>query len=464
MPFPSLFPDHGPPPALPFVGHALALRRDPLRLLTALTREHGGMAPLRLGPLRGYLLSEPELVGQVFVAKKKHYSRQTPVYRAMAEFLGDGILTTEGADWRTHRRIVQPAFHKRRLARFTGDIARIGDEMLSRWRGELDVSDAMMRLTLRIVSEVLLGTRTDRDASDIGRAIDESQRYAEGVMGRLAPLPDFVPTPRDRAFRRARATLDRVAYGIIDARRAADAPGDDVVGMLLEARYEDGRPLSRQRIRNELLTLLAAGHETTANALSWTLMRLSLHPEVARRLAAEVDEVLGDRLPTFDDLPRLTYTRRVFDEAMRLHPPAWVTGRVVTVGHELGGVTMRPEDFVLISPYVTHRRPDLWENPEGFDPDRWEALSKKGALKPFTFYPFGGGSRKCVGEAFAYLEATVLLALLAQRFRLELVGGRPIVPAPQITLGLASGLFMRVVPRAPAAPPSVTRESRAPAA
>jgi cytochrome P450 len=305
----------------------------------------------------------------------------------------------------------------------------------------------MMRLTLRIVSEVLLGTRTDRDASDIGAAVADSQRYVEGVMSRVVPVPRFVPTASNRAFARSLKTLDRVAYGIIDERRRSGEVGDDVVSMLLEARYEDGQPLSRERIRNELITLLAAGHETTSNALSWTLMRLSQHPTVARRMVDEVDAVLGGRAPTFEDLPRLTYTRWVFDETMRLHPPVWVTGRLVTEHHELGDHPMPPGTFVMLSPYVTHRRPDLWDNPEGFDPDRWEVLSRRGALPPFTFYPFGGGSRKCVGEAFAYLEAMILLAQIAQRFRLELVGGHPIVPAPQITLGLASGLWMRAVRR-----------------
>ena len=195
----------------------------------------------------------------------------------------------------------------------------------------------MMRLTLRIVSEVLLGTRTDRDAADIGQAVDGAQRYIEALQAQLVRIPRFVPTPRNLAFKRSLVTLDRVAYSIIDERRRSGESGTDVVSMLLEARYEDGRPLSRARIRNELVTLLAAGHETTSNALSWTLMRLSMHPDIARRLVAEVDDVLGDRPPTFDDLPKLVLTRRVFDEAMRLHPPVWLTGRLAKEEHELGG-------------------------------------------------------------------------------------------------------------------------------
>ena len=447
MRLPTLFPAEGSPPSFPVVGHALAMRRDPLRLLTSLARAHGGMAPIRIGPLAGYLLSEPELVSEVFVSKKRHYTRKTRVYRALSEFLGQSILTSEGQDWRIHRRVVQPAFAKRRLTSFADDIARICANAMATWHGEIDASDAMMRLTLQIVSEVLLGTKTDRDAADIGRAVAAAQRHTEAVMAEVVPLPTYLPTARNRAFHEAVRTLDRVAYGIIDERRRSGEVGNDAVSMLLEARYEDGSPLSRERIRNELITLLAAGHETTANALSWTLMRLSLHPDIARRVVEEVDSVIGSRLPTFEDLPRLTFIRRVFDEALRLHPPAWVTGRMVMEPHELGGRPMTPGTMVIISPYVTHRRPDIWDNPEGFDPDRWEKLGERGALHPFAFYPFGGGTRKCVGEGFAYLEAVLVLAMIAQQMRLELVPGQRIRPEPQITLGLASGLKMRVVRR-----------------
>ena len=442
----ALFPADRPLPDLPFVGHALSLRTDPLGTLLRLYEEQGGIAPLHIGSFQGFLVTEPELVGEIFIGKKKHYTRKTRVYDALEEFLGKGILTTEGEDWRVHRRIVQPAFHKRRLKSFASDIVAIAAEELPRWSGEIDVADAMMRLTLRIVSEVLLGTRTEDEAEAIGAAVAGGQRHAEASLSGVVSIPRHWPTPRNRTLRETNETLDRVAYRIIDERAKSGERGDDALSMLLDARYEDGSPLPRERIRNELITLLAAGHETTSNALSWTLMRLSRHPDVARRLADEVSEVLGDRDPTFEDVADLTYTRWVFDESMRIHPPVWATGRTVIEEHELGGRTMKPGEGVMISPYVTHRRADLWDNPEGFDPGRWEALSKRGALKPFTYYPFGGGTRKCVGEAFAYLEAILLLAMLTRRMRLDLVPGAPIVASPQITLGFARPLRMRVVP------------------
>ena len=324
---------------------------------------------------------------------------------------------------------------------------RTSVELGERWNGPIDASDSMMRLTLKIVSETLLGTKTDTAATTIGAAVDDAQRYAESVIGGLLPLPVTFPTPRFLRMKKSLNAMDEIAYGLIDERMASKESSDDVLSMLIEARDEEGRPLPRTQIRDELLTLLAAGHETTANALSWTLMLLSRHPTVWRRLVAEVDQVLGGRDPGFDDLGSLRFTRWVFEESLRLYPPAWVTGRLAAVAHELGGERLEPGNLLLLSPWVTHRRPDLWENPEGFDPDRWEKLSERGALEPFRFYPFGGGARKCVGEAFAYLEATIVLAMIAQRLRLDLIPGQSIVPAPQVTLGLAHGLRMNAVRR-----------------
>ncbi len=418
------------------------MQADPLRTVMELTLAHGGIAPIRLGPLQGWVVSEPALIAEVLTRHQARYNRQTRVYQSMADFLGKGILTTEGEDWRIHRRIVQPAFRPRRLERFAEDIVALTREHLDGWRDgqELDACDEMMRLTLKIVSQVLLGTKTEAYATAIGEAVDAGQRYSEKRISRLFLVPQSIPTPDNRAFAKAVETLDRIAYRIIDERKQSGERGDDAVSMLLDARYEDGTEVARERIRNELITLLAAGHETTANALSWTLMRLSQHPDVARKMAEEVERVLAGRDPTYEDLGKLEYVRWVFDEAMRLHPPVTMTGRMAIEAHTLGGQSIDAGDLVLISPYVTHRRPDLWENPEGFDPDRW---GRQGKLPHYHFWPFGGGTRKCVGEAFAYLEAILVLAMVAQRFELHLLP-HPIVPMPRITLGLAHGLRMKV--------------------
>ncbi|MEM1414609.1 MAG: cytochrome P450 [Myxococcota bacterium] len=446
---PSLLPVDGPPPSFPLLGQALSMNRDPLGFLLQVHRTGGDVASLRLGPSRGHLVGSPEGAEAVLRSRAKLYSRRTRVWSTMERFLGQGILITEGERWKKQRRVVNPAFHRRRLRAFGEVMVAETEAMLAGWRdGQVvDVADAMMRVTLRIVSKTLFGTTTDADADTIAAAIDVGQRFVEHTMAGFLVLPLSVPTRKNRTFKAAVADLDAVAGRLIERRRAelaAGGGGDDVLTMLLEARTEDGEPLPTQQIRDEIITLLSAGHETTANALAWTFYRLSRHPEVVRRLQEELERALGGTPPGMGDLEAVPYARWVFQEAMRLHPPAWVTGRMVKEPHDLLSVARKPGEITLVSPYVVHRRADLYANPEGFDPARWEELSKPGALPPFAYFPFGGGPRKCIGEAFAMMEGLLVLMRVAQRFELELVPGHPVEPMPQITLGLRHGLRMRL--------------------
>lgn len=451
-------PASGPIPELPVLGHALAMGRDPLRLLTRLARE-GDVVSMRLLGLQGHLVSAPPLVEEVLRSKMKRYHRGTRVYHAMQNFLGQGILTSEGEHWRKHRRIVQPAFHRRRLQRFAESMARITARHLDEWcerRGPFAVDQAMIELTLDIIGETLFGLQVadggiHADAAAIAEGVDAAQRNAQQVISGFVRVPLSVPTRRNRDFLTKRQALDDLAYRLIRECRARveadpDAEHDDVLAMLVQARYEDGAPLPDRQIRDELLTLLAAGHETTSNALCWALWQLGEHPEVWRRLVAEVDAALGGRAPTIDDLPALPYARQVLDESMRLRPPAYLTGRLAAEDHELGGVPIREGSLILLSPWVTQRDPALWDNPLGFDPDRFAPQASK-ARHPFAFFPFGGGARKCIGESLAYLEATIVLVMIAQRLRLDSLPGHPVVPLPQITLGFEHGLRMVARPR-----------------
>ncbi len=423
------------------------MRKDPLGFLARLASEHAdaGVAPLRLGPVDGYLAFAPEMVEQVLRSSMRSFNRQTPVYQTLTRFLGRGILTSEGEQWRKHRRVVQPAFHRKRLRSFASTMVRLADEAIDRWDESIDLGDEMMRLTLSVVGETLFGTDMRWMAGELAPALDTAQRHTERVIAGLIPADESNTSRRGRRFERAVETLDRLAYRLIDERRAAGTEGDDVLGMLLAARDEAGEPLPRKQVRDEVLTLVSAGHETTANALSWTLVRLSRHPNVWRRLEAEV-AALGDRTPTIEDLGALGYVRRVLDESLRLHPPVWTLGRIadepVVLGE--GAAQVEPGELVLLSPWVTHRLPALWPEPERFDPDRWTQPDVP--PHPFAFFPFGGGARKCVGEAFAQLEATLVLTRIAQRTRLELVGEPP-DPEPQLTLGVSSGTRMHVRPR-----------------
>ncbi len=420
------------------------MRADPLGFLERLANEHGeaGIAPLRLGPVDGYLAFAPAMVEQVLRSSMRSFNRQTPVYQTLTRFLGKGILTSEGEEWRKHRRVVQPAFHRRRLGSFAGAMVRLADEAIDRWDQTIDVGAEMMRLTLSVVGETLFGTDMRWMASELTPALDTAQRHTERVIAGLIPADESSTSRRGRRFDRAVETLDELAYRLIDERRASGAEGDDVLGMLLAAHDEQGETLPRRQVRDEVLTLVSAGHETTANALSWTLVTLARHPEVWERLVAEVDAAVGEREPTIDDLGNLAYVRRVLDESMRLHPPVWTLGRIADEPVMLGDqITVAPDELVLLSPWITHRLPALWAAPQRFDPERW--LGEGVPAHPFAFFPFGGGARKCVGEAFAYLEATLVLTRIAQRARLELATEPP-VPEPQITLGVGSGVRMRV--------------------
>ena len=419
------------------------MRKDPLAFLWRLASEHAeaGIAPLRLGPVDGYLVFDPSMVEQVLRSSMRSFNRQTPVYQTLTRFLGKGILTSEGETWRKHRRVVQPAFHRRRLRGFASAMVRLADEAIDRWDESIDLGDEMMGLTLSIVGETLFGTDMRWMASELTPALDTAQRHTERVIAGLIPADESNTSRRGRRFEGAVQTLDQLAYRLIDERRAAGVEGDDVLGMLLAARDEKGQTLPRRQVRDEVLTLVSAGHETTANALSWTLVRLSRHRSVWERMSAEVD-ALGGRKPTIEDLDALGTVRRVLDESMRLHPPVWTLGRIADEPVRLGEqATVAPGELVLLSPWVTHRLPSLWEDPERFDPGRWTRDDVP--AHPFAFFPFGGGARKCVGEAFAYLEATLVLARIAQRVRLELAGEPP-EPEPQITLGVGGGNRMRV--------------------
>ena len=437
------------------LGQSLQMREDPLGFLMQLSTAHAadGLAPLQLGSVKGYLVFAPELVEEVLRSSMRSFNRQTPVYRTLSRFLGQGILTAEGDHWRRHRRIVQPSFHKRRLQSFATTIVDCTDAAIDGWGEEIDLSDAFMRLTLEVVGRTLFGTDMRWMAAELAPALDDAQRHAERVIAGLVP-PDEEKrnradggSRRQRRFDRAVETLSRLAYELIDRRRARNEAGDDVLGMLLASRDDQGAPLPRQQLRDEVLTLISAGHETTANALSWTLIELGRHGEVWEQLVCDVDRTLGSRRPSDSDVPAVAIARRILDESLRLHPPVWTMGRIVETPVVIAAREMRAGDLALLSPWVTHRRPELWPSPDAFRPQRWEETSSE--RHPFAFFPFGGGARKCVGEAFAYLEATLVLLRLAQRVRLEVVEDKRLMPEPQLTLGIRGSAVARVHRRHP---------------
>jgi cytochrome P450 len=443
---PALCPRH-----VPVLGNLPAFRTDPLGTLLLAQRMCGDAARVEFPGQRGHLLFHPDGVRAVLVDHARDVSKDTPGFDALRLLLNNGLLTSDGAFWLRQRRIAQPAFHRARIfalgARMVELTQRTADVWAAAARVErvVDVADAMMRLTLVIVADTMLGIDVEGAATGIGRAITHLMHDLNERIVRPWLPPLHWPTSRNRRFHEARDTVRHVIdEAIARKRRHPDAPGADFLRMLIEARDEEtGEGMTDEQLLSEVGTIFAAGHETTANLLTWTWHWLSRVPQVRRRLCAELDTVLGDRVVTAEDYNRLPYTRAVLNESLRLSPPVWFLSRRVLKPFEASGVMLPAGSLAFLSPYVTHRHPDLWENPEGFDPDRF--LDGADARRPtLAFFPFGAGPRKCIGETFALVEATLILATLARRFAPELIPGRVPDPEPVITLRPRGGLPMRM--------------------
>ncbi|HEY2156869.1 MAG TPA: cytochrome P450 [Isosphaeraceae bacterium] len=423
-------------------------RRDPLGFMVDASRRYGDVFRLRLGPLVFHQVTHPDGVKRVLLDNQRNYPRSW-MYGRTRVVVGEGLVTTEGAPWRRLRRLAQPAFHHRRIAALAGVMTEAIGSMLSHWRdlaaaGEpVDVAAEFGRLTLNIVGRALLGIDLGGEADRIGAAVTESLGYLEYRVNTLIPVPYFIPTARNRRAHRAIATFDAVVADILASRRRA--PGQDrgdLLSILLEVRDEEtGTSLSDRELRDQIVTFIGAGHETTAVALAWTFYLLSLHPDADSRLRDEVDGALDGRVPTIDDLPNLDFTRRVIEESLRIYPPVYGTVRDAREEDEIGGFRIPARTMVVLAPYVTHRHPEFWPDPERFDPDRF--LPEAAAARPrFAWYPFLAGPHQCIGQEFAMMEATLAVAMVAQAFRLRLAPGAVVEPRPMLTLRPRGGIPM----------------------
>ncbi|HZB44448.1 MAG TPA: cytochrome P450, partial [Pyrinomonadaceae bacterium] len=405
-----------------------------------LARQYGDVAQFRIGPQKAFLLSHPDHVRDVLVTHHERFHKGRALQRSK-RLLGEGLLTSEGAHHRRQRRIAQPAFHRQRVASYGAVMVEYAARAAERWREgrTLDISEEMMRLTLAIAGKTLFDADVEQhDADEVGAALTEVMELFGYLMLPYSELLEKLPFPLPPVvrFQRARKRLDAVIYRIIDERRRSGGDRGDLLSMLLLAEDEEdaGARMSNEQVRDEVMTLFLAGHETTANLLAWTWYLLSQHPEVEARLHAELDAVLtGGRLPTVEDIPALRYTEMVVAETMRLYPPAWTVGRLAIADHEAGGYLIPKGSLVLLSQYVVHRDPRFFPDPERFDPERFTPEAKE-ARPPFAYFPFGGGVRRCIGEGFAWMEATLVVATLARRWRMRLAPGHTVRPAPRITL------------------------------
>jgi cytochrome P450 len=439
------------PPASGILGHLRDVERDPLGFFVRSQRDYGDIVGLRLLTQRACLLAHPDHVKRVLHDRHAYYDKNTWDFRMLKPVLGDSLLTTDGPVWLRQRRLMQPAFHKRRIDAFATVMVDQTAKLCERWAARaasdapVDVAAEMNRLTLDIVTEALFGTQVGDQAALVGESVRRlSESFVADIGTPLGFLSIFLKRPLGRARRPATA-LHAVVQEIIERRLAApDDDRDDLLALLLAARDEDtGERMDPTLLRNQVLTLFVAGHETTSNALAWTWYLLSTNPGVAERLRVELAQALGGRTPTIDDLPQLRYARMVVEESMRLYPPAWATSRNPTEDDEIDGVRIAKGTLVFLSPYLTHRHPDFWPHPERFEPERFEPERVKDRHR-FAYFPFGGGPHLCIGETFAMTEATLVLATLAQRFRLDLAPGAHVEPAPLVTLRPRDGLPMRL--------------------
>ncbi|HEY0241177.1 MAG TPA: cytochrome P450 [Gemmatimonadaceae bacterium] len=427
----------------------LEIARNPLAMMISMQREHGDIAHWRIGPQNIYLFSHPDLIRDVLVTNQKNFHKSRGLERAR-RLLGNGLLTSEDEFHLRQRRLAQPAFHRARIAAYAATMVDYAERTAMRWQGgeTVDMHREMMRLTLGIVARTLFDADVDEEAAEIGDALTHAFESFNLAMLPFTELLEKLPIPPVRRFNAARDTLDRIIYGMIEERRMSGGDRGDLLSMLLLATDTegDGTGMSDTQLRDEALTIFLAGHETTANALTWTWYLISQHPDVEAKLHREIDTALGDRAPGYEDLPSLPYTRMVLAESMRLYPPAWAIGRRALEPFEVRGYTIPRRSVVLMSQYIVHRLPGYFPSPERFDPERWTPEAQ-GARPKFSYFPFGGGARVCIGEQFAWMEGILLLAALARKWRMRLVPGHRVEVQPLITLRPRHGMKMTLEKR-----------------
>ena len=442
----QLFTLNDVPGAFPLFGHLRLFKKDPLNTMSTWWREHGDALRFRLGPKMFYLFSHPDLAEEILVQQSdrfvKVYEHQRPV--GLALILGNGLVTSSGEVWKRHRRIMQPVFHRSRVASMADRMAQVGEQRLEGWAhygGQpVDIAAEMMQLALEVISQTMFTTSVAHHMEQINHALRVSLKYAFDSFHNPLRPPIWIPTARNREFRSVMQSLDGLVYGLLAERRRSGADHDDLLDLLIRARDEEtGAGLSDQELRDEALTIFAAGHETTANALAWTWYLLATHPEATARFHEELDRVLQGRMPKADDLQHLPYTRAVFDESLRLYPPVPAIQRKATTGAIVGGLSLPAGAVVLIGTYNLHRHPAFWRDPECFRPERW--LDGERPAARCAYLPFGAGPRACLGMYFATVEGPLLLALIGRRYDLKLAQER-VEPEVMITLRPKGGIRM----------------------
>jgi cytochrome P450 len=439
----------------PILGNSRGFQQDLIGTLLNGWRLHGDVVRFRgVGPLFPvYLVAHPDYVKHVLQDNHKNYPKTPFVNDKWRMVVGEGLICSEGDFWRRQRRLAQPAFHRKLIEGFGKLMVENTARMLERWEGhaqrgeEINVTVEMTHLALAILAQALFSADWTREAEVMGPAVEVAIGHAYHQMESFITLPEFLPTPANRRFKKARAALDEIVYRLIAERHRTPEQPSDLLAALMTARDEetDGGRMSDEQVRNEVMTFMFGGHETVAAGLCWTLYLLSKHPEATRRMTAEVGAVLGGRPPTVDELPSLTYTGLLIQESLRLYPPVWLISRTPLADDVVGGYRIPAGSMVLLSSFVSHRHPAFWDDPEGFDPERFSP-ERSGERPRHAWFPFSGGPRKCIGDYFGVMEMQIVISMISQRFRVDLASGHPVIPKPGITLGQKEGMFMTLHP------------------
>ncbi len=432
------------PKGLPVVGSLFDYFRDILGFLTRVSADYGDIVYYKLGSRKMYLLNNPEDIKDVLVTNNRNFEKSRALKRTKI-VLGEGLLTNEGEPHLKQRRTIQPVFHHQRIKSYGDVMAEYSSRIGENWQNGsvVNIHKEMMKLTLSIVSKTIFDSDMESESDEIGKSLTDLVTLFPQMIFPYSEYLDNLPLPANKRFFNAKSKLDSIIYKMIEERRANPGEKMDLLSMLLEAQDEEGngQKMSDLQVRDEAMTLFLAGQESTANSLVWTWYLISQHPQVEKKVHDEIESALQDRLPTLDDLGKLSYTQNVFKEALRLYPPAWALARQVKEDYEVRGYTIPAGADIFISQYVVHRDPRLYREPDRFIPERWESEETKD-LPRFAYFPFGGGTRRCIGEPFAWMEGIIIIAAIASKWKMRLVPHQSVVPEPLITIRPKYGMKM----------------------
>lgn len=436
----------GPQPDM-IGGHLLSLRRDSLGFLSK-NMQYGDITHIKFLKYDAYQINHPDLIGQVLTKDNAIWHKSTVYKHTLKDYLGEGLLNSDGDFWRRQRKLMQPAFHVNRISAYADTMVQYAQRMIDSWQdGDIrDIAEDMMQVTLYIVGKTLFDTDFSTTSGEVAEALDYMLADIIDASQTVIRLPDWMPTPLKYRKKRTIDLLNRVVMPMIHARRSSKEDTGDLLSMLLLAQDDDGQGMSDEQIRNEALTLVLAGHETTANALTWTLYLLSQYPDVAEKLHVEVTRVLGNRQPTLADLKDLHYTEQVIKEGMRVYPPVWSVARQTQQATQLGRYPIGKYATAIIPIWAVHHDERWYPNARAFEPERW-ADDRANAVPRYAYLPFGGGPRVCIGNSFAMMEAQLILVSIIQKYHLSHIKGHRVVPEPLVTLRPKYGMKMRLEKR-----------------